>query len=95
MPSRQVVISVHNGMHARPVAELARIALAHADPVALITADGATVDVDSVLAVMDLALSTGDEVRLETRDSENADRTLAELVAVLDPTNRSETLNRR
>lgn len=85
MPTRHVVISAHNGLHARPVAELARLVLAHPDPVTLTTAAGATVDAGSVLAVMDLALSAGDEVRLETPESSAAEQILDELSTVLDP----------
>ncbi|GEK84830.1 HPr family phosphocarrier protein [Microbacterium aerolatum] len=85
MPIRHVVVSARDGMHARPVAELARLALDHAQPITLTTATGVTVDAGSVLAVMDLALSAGDEVRLETPASASADQVLDELVAVLDP----------
>ena len=97
MPFRHVVVSARDGMHARPVAELARLALDHAQraqgsldvelakPITLTTATGVTVDAGSVLAVMDLALSAGDEVRLETPASASADQVLDELVAVLDP----------
>lgn len=95
MPIRRVIISAHDGLHARPVAELARLALAHPEPVTLTTEAGSTVDVGSVLTVMDLALSAGDEVLLETPDSAGAQRVLTELAAVLDPTNRSATLSRR
>lgn len=85
MPIRRVVVSTPGGMHARPVAELARLALAHAAPITLTTTTGATVDVSSVLAVMDLALTAGDEVQLETSASPSADRVLTELALVLDP----------
>ncbi|WP_194421971.1 HPr family phosphocarrier protein [Microbacterium abyssi] len=85
MPIRHVVVSAHNGMHARPVAELARLAIDHAHPITLTTAAGVTVDVGSVLAVMDLALNSGDEVRLETPASPSAEEVLDDLAAVLDP----------
>jgi phosphotransferase system HPr (HPr) family protein len=79
------VISADDGMHARPVADLARLALAHPDPVSLTTASGATVDVGSVLAVMDLALGPGDAVRLETVSSQAADDVLDAMAAILAP----------
>nr|WP_314843823.1 HPr family phosphocarrier protein [uncultured Microbacterium sp.] len=85
MPSRRIAITAHNGAHARPVAELARLAHAHPDPVMLRTSTGSLVDVRSVLAVMDLGLASGDEVTLETRDSAEADRVLEALAAVLAP----------
>lgn len=85
MPIRRVVISTHYGMHARPVAELARLALAHSEPVTLTTMAGVAVDVGSVLAVMDLALTAGEAVQLETTASPGAETLLDELAGVLDP----------
>lgn len=85
MPTRHVIISAHNGIHARPVAELVRLAQAHEHPVILRTASRAEVDLSSVLAVMDLALAEGDAVELETRESQGADALLDDLAAVLDP----------
>lgn len=85
MPIRQLVISAADGMHARPVADLARLARAHPDPVTLTTTSGVTVDVGSVLAVMDLALSPGDAVRMETAASAAAEAVLDAMAAILDP----------
>ena len=85
MLSRQVIISAHNGVHARPVAELVRLAQAHDRPVTLRTATGAVVDLSSVLAMMDLALAPGDVVTLETAESTGAAAVLDTLAAVLDP----------
>ncbi|WP_144797298.1 HPr family phosphocarrier protein [Microbacterium paludicola] len=85
MPSRHVVVRVPDGLHARPVAELVRLAQAHRLPVTLTTDAGATVDLGSVLAVMDLGLASGDEVRLDTPASPAAERLLDRLSAVLDP----------
>ena len=83
MPSRRVVIRTAGGAHARPVAELARLALAHPGPVTLTGPDGARVDLRSVLAVMDLALLPGDEVELAA-DGAGADALLEEMGRVLD-----------
>ncbi|MEV7607948.1 HPr family phosphocarrier protein [Microbacterium sp. NPDC089320] len=85
MPRRHVVISAHNGVHARPVAELVRLVQAHPHAVTLRTSSGAIVDLSSVLALMDLALAPGDAVELETADSVDADAMLDTLAAVLDP----------
>lgn len=85
MPTRQLMISAREGMHARPVAELARLALAHPDPVTLTTAAGTTVDASSVLAVMDLTLVAGDTVHLETPASEAAESLLDAMTAILAP----------
>lgn len=83
MPSRNVIISAHNGVHARPVAELVRLAQGHAHPITLRTSDDIEVDLSSVLAVMDLALAQGDEVVLSTAESPAAASVLDALVAVL------------
>ncbi|MCI1019416.1 HPr family phosphocarrier protein [Microbacterium sp. C5A9] len=85
MPRRQVVITAHNGVHARPVAEIVRVVQAHPHAVTLRTSTGAVVDLSSVLALMDLGLTSGDVVVLETADSAGADRMLDTLSGVLDP----------
>lgn len=85
MPARIVRITSHNGAHARPVAEIVRLTMATGAPVTLSAPDGSRVDLSSVLAVMDLALVEGSEVRLETPDSPDAERLLADIAAVLDP----------
>lgn len=85
MPTRRLIVSAHNGVHARPVAELVRLAQSHGSPVTLRTADGTTVDLSSVLAVMDLAISSGDAVVLETAASDTAEDVLDQLAEVLAP----------
>jgi phosphocarrier protein HPr len=85
MPIRQVVISSDNGMHARPVAELVRLALAHSEPVTLTTSAGVVVDLSSVLAVMELALGDGEEIMLATAPAHSSDAVLDAMAAVLDP----------
>lgn len=85
MPARHVTITVAHGAHARPVAELVRLAQQHPAPVLLRTGTGETIDLTSVLAVMDLALSPGDEVVLETASDPAG--TLEEMAAILDPGN--------
>lgn len=85
MPKRHVVISAHNGVHARPVAELVRLVQAHPHAVTLTTTTGSVVDLSSVLAIMDLGLAEGDAVVLETAESARADAVLDTLVEVLDP----------
>lgn len=85
MPTRRVVVRAHNGAHARPVAELVRLAQAHGSRITLRTTAGTSVDLRSVLAVMDLAIGTGDVVELETGPSPEAEAVLDRLAAVLDP----------
>jgi len=83
MAQRRIVITVPSGLHARPAAELAR--LAHAQPGGVrLHAAAAAVDAASVLAVMDLGLEPGDEVVLEA-DGRGADATLDAAVALLAP----------
>ncbi|WP_203137708.1 HPr family phosphocarrier protein [Microbacterium sp. JZ31] len=64
MALRRVVITAAAGLHARPAAELARLARTRESGIRIRTAS-ATVDAGSVLAVMDLALTRGQEVVLE------------------------------
>lgn len=85
MPSRHVVISAHNGVHARPVAELVRVVQAHSHRVTLRTSAGVVVDLSSVLAVMDLGLAEGETVLLETVEAPGASAVLDTLAEVLDP----------
>jgi phosphocarrier protein HPr len=85
MPTRHVIVSAHNGVHARPVAELARLVQTHGIAVTLRTSDGIAVDARSVLAVMDLALASGDAVTLEAPDVHDADALLDALAEVLAP----------
>lgn len=82
---RRVRVAVHNGVHARPVAELVRLAEAHGAVVMLSTSAGDTVDLSSVLAVMDLGIASGEEVTFEVADSPEAAALLDKLSAVLAP----------
>lgn len=83
MATRHVIISAYNGLHARPVAELVRLAQAHDGKITLRRAGGGEVDLSSVLAVMDLALAHGDEVVLSAADSTHTDGVLDSLAEVL------------
>ena len=85
MPVRHLVVSAHNGAHARPVAELVRLAQSHTAPVTLRTGDGTIVDLTSVLAVMDRGIASGDSVVLETAPSATAEAVLDQLAEVLAP----------
>lgn len=80
---RRVTVGVDEGAHARPVAELARLAQAHGSPVRLSTRTGDSADLTSVLAVMDLAIGFGDEVTLEVTDAPGSEALLDALAAVL------------
>lgn len=80
---RRVVIAVHDGVHARPVAELVRLAQGHSHEVTLSTDAGERVALTSVLALMDMGLRAGDEVTFEVADSPGAAELLDALVAVV------------
>ncbi|GAA3943285.1 HPr family phosphocarrier protein [Microbacterium soli] len=83
MLRRRVTVGVDEGAHARPVAELARLAQTHGSPVLVSTATGGSAELTSVLAVMDLAIAAGDEVTFEVADSPGAATLLDALAAVL------------
>jgi len=85
MATRRVTISALNGGHARPVAELVRLAMAYDRPVIVRKETGAEADLGSVLAVMMLDLAEGDVVTLETADAPASAALLDALSAVLDP----------
>ncbi|WP_336646744.1 HPr family phosphocarrier protein [Microbacterium sp. USHLN186] len=88
MLRRRLTVEVHNGVHARPVAELVRLAQAHGAPVRLSTAAGATVELSSVLAVMDLAIEAGESVTVEVEDAPGAAGLLDAISEVLAPLSR-------
>lgn len=83
MAQRRVVITSSAGLHARPAAELARLAQRREGGIRIRTA-GTTVDAASVLAVMELALARGAEVVLETEGPE-AEAALDIAAGLLDP----------
>lgn len=82
MAQRSVMITLATGLHARPAAELARVAR-ECDGRMRIRAGDRTVDAASVLAVMDLALGAGDRVLLEAEgaDAEAALEAAEQLLA--------------
>lgn len=86
MAQRRVVITAEAGLHARPAAELARLAQAREGGIR-IHAAGATVDAGSVLALMGLTLRRGDEVVLEAEGPE-AESALETAAGLLDPRGR-------
>lgn len=85
MTTRRVRITALHGGHARPVAELVRLAMTHDRPIIVRKETGAQADLSSVLAVMMLDLAEGDVVTLETADAPASAALLDALSAVLDP----------
>lgn len=85
---RRMAVDVHNGVHARPVAELVRLAQAHGSPVRVTTDAGDSADLSSVLAVMDLAIESGHSVTVEVADGPDAAALLDAIAEVLAPLSR-------
>lgn len=82
MTSRSVVVTIPDGLHARPAALLARLAGAQPTPVTIRRPDGPPVPAASVLSVLTLGLRPGDEVVLEA-DGPHADAAVEALAARL------------
>lgn len=70
------------GLHARPAAELARLAGACASTVTLVLSDGRRVDASSVLMVMASAIACGTELTVECV-GDDAERDLAAVVGAI------------
>lgn len=68
MTERRVVVSIAEGLHARPAALFARLAAEQPCPVTIRKPDGAAVPASSILSIMTLAARAGDEVVLEAAD---------------------------
>ena len=82
MPERRVTIGSRPGLHARPAALFVQ-AVATSTASATLTEGDVTVDAASILAVMSLGASQGDEVLLRTEGAE-ADQALGELGELLE-----------
>ncbi|GGH37378.1 HPr family phosphocarrier protein [Microbacterium album] len=81
MVQRRVVVGGAAGLHARPAAQLARLAQSAPGGLRLRVA-GRVVDAASIMAVMELALEPGDPVTLEA-DGPGADATIEAASALL------------
>src|SRR5690606_16314080 len=82
MPSQSVTLPNPTGLHARPAKVFAKAASA-APGTVTIAKDGREVNASSVLSVLTLDCHQGDEVTI-TVEGEDADATLAELVALVE-----------
>lgn len=85
MLEREIVVTVADGLHARPAAEFVRLSAAHTGAVSVRTTQGAAVDAASILSVMMLGVDAGDRVIVAAEGVE-APALLERLAAVLDPT---------
>lgn len=82
MPEATVTLTNATGLHARPAKIFARAAAASAADV-FVEKDGRRVNAKSVLSVLTLDCHQGDEILISV-DGEDADATLAELVALVE-----------
>ena len=82
MPQRSAVIASRVGLHARPAAVFVKAAASTGLDVTIGRPGAEPVAADSMLEVMTLGAGHGDEVVL-TAEGDDADRALADLVALL------------
>jgi phosphocarrier protein len=82
MPEARVTLLNASGLHARPAKIFARAAAAFAADVS-VEKDGRRVNAKSVLSVLTLDCHRGDEILIGV-EGEDADTTLAELVALVE-----------
>lgn len=84
MTERRVVVSIAEGLHARPAALFARLAAGQVGQVTVRRPEGRPVPAASVLSIMTLGARAGDELVLEA-DDETALDTLADFLRQADP----------
>lgn len=68
MLERRVVVSIEEGLHARPAALFARLAAEQPAAITIRKLDGVAVQASSILSIMTLGVRLGDEVLLATED---------------------------
>ena len=83
MPTASVVVGSTSGLHARPASLFSQAALASGASVTIAKAGGSPVNAASILGLLTLGVSHGEEVTLTT-EGENADEALASLTALLE-----------
>ncbi|MDX2376989.1 HPr family phosphocarrier protein [Microbacterium sp. LRZ72] len=82
MPERRITVTTPEGLHARPAAELVRLARAHGAPVRVGVDGGEPVDAAGILGLMTLGVERGDTV-IVTVDGAGAEVLLARIEALL------------
>lgn len=82
---RAVVVAISEGLHARPAALFVKTAAAQPAPVRIARPGGNPVEAASILGVMTLGVSAGDEVVLSTdADDDDASTSLDALATFLE-----------
>jgi phosphocarrier protein HPr len=89
MPSRNAVVANPHGLHARPAARFVTAAAGQPVPVTIRRPGGEPVRAASILAVMTLGISCGDEVVLEA-DGEGAQAAVDALADLLESDDESD-----
>lgn len=82
MASRNVVVTISEGLHARPAALFVKLAAEQPTPVTIRRPDGAPLPTASILSVLTLGVRPGDEVLLEA-DGPDAEAALDALAGYL------------
>jgi len=81
---RSVVVALTEGLHARPAAKFVATAASQPVPVSIAKGNGSPVSASSILGIMTLGVTCGDEVVLTTAtDDDEAARSLDALEQVL------------
>jgi phosphocarrier protein HPr len=83
VPERTAVVASKVGLHARPAAMFVKAAAEAPVPVTIRKRDGAPVNAASILSIMTLGVSHGDEVVLAA-EGDGADAALAALTELLE-----------
>ena len=83
MPERTAIVASAVGLHARPAAVFVKAVAEAPVPVTIRKKDGAAVNAASILSIMTLGVSQGDEVVLAA-EGDGADAALDTLTALLE-----------
>lgn len=84
MPEKTITVTVSEGLHARPAAELVRLAHAHPGEVTVIAEGREPIDAASVLSVMTLGVFAGDTIVVRA-EGEGSPALLDRVAALLNP----------
>lgn len=72
MTTEKVVVTAPNGLHARPVGEIVRIAKSFPDSAVTITSGEKIVKATSMLSILSLGLKKGTEVEIRAEGGDEA-----------------------
>jgi len=72
MTTEKVIVAAPNGLHARPVGEIVKIAKSFPDTALTITSGERTVKASSMLSILSLGLKKGTEVEVAANGGDEA-----------------------